>query len=358
MAGLILTSVYASVSNGTVNAAFKTNKICQDAACTTALAGIINWAPTGYGITIEDAAGVDGTAWGNTIGWITMDPSGPEGVVINPTTGALSGYAWSQGAGWINFSPTGYGVSINNAGEFTGYAWTGGASGGWIKFDCADSAACVKTDWRPIPARTTPPAPAPVSSGGGSVVFTPDLCVNLPGNQNAVPTGYTLDTKSLNTCILNQLLNNPKLPNQNNTGTSTVKNLPSNNIEPEIILDGKGNVKPNTNSGSNVQAPQINNGIDLGSIDYCPNVDGVQPLIPDGVNINERGECVYSNINGSLNQVEEAKIIIKYPFIPKALELPIPTPLTERGVDIWSILLTTIAIIGFRRLVLKAIFKI
>jgi hypothetical protein len=66
---------------------------------------------------------LNGIAWGNELGWITLNPTGVDGVTINPTTGALSGKAWSQVGGWINFAPTGQGVSISTSGEFSGWAW-------------------------------------------------------------------------------------------------------------------------------------------------------------------------------------------------------------------------------------------
>jgi hypothetical protein len=341
--GAMFAISYASQSSGTIDAGFKTSKVCQDTTCTTAAAGIINWKPTGYGMTIDDATGVNGTAWGNAIGWITMNPTGPEGVVVNTATGVLSGYAWSQGAGWINFSPTGYGVTINSAGEFVGWAWTGGASGGWIKFDCADAAACVKTDWRPVPARTvTTPVSSGGGGGGGGLAFIADLCSNLPGVQGVVPTGYTLDAKNANSCISNQIL----IPA---TTTKRVKAINTNKaIEP---------ITPNTNVVT--VAPQaINLSVDPKTIDYCPNIDGVQTFIPESIVINERGECIYTFTDSPAQVIEEASGIIKYPFVPKAIELSVPTPLTDRPIDLVSISFTILMLYVIRRFVIKTLFGV
>lgn len=142
---------FASVSLGTITPGFQNTKVCHEVSC--ASHGTINFKPTGVtAITIDDTTGISGTAWGNELGWINFKPINA-GVTINPSTGLLSGKAWSQVSGWINFSVTGQSVVINNNGEFFGWAWTGGEQGGWIKFDCSDTSTCVKTDWRPIPAR-------------------------------------------------------------------------------------------------------------------------------------------------------------------------------------------------------------
>lgn len=154
---------YASESNGAISAGYGATKICKDPACSTF--GNINWKPTLNGnttgatvVTITDS-GLSGNLWGDEIGWVNLAPTG-SGVTINATTGALSGYAYAQTGGWINFRPTQVlgnptvGVSIDSSGQFVGYAYVSGLNGGWMKFDCASSTTCIKTDWRPIPNRT------------------------------------------------------------------------------------------------------------------------------------------------------------------------------------------------------------
>lgn len=188
--------VNASESSGTITTGFINAKVCHSVGCVTPTPGVINFKPTGTTpVTIDDTLGIDGVAWGNELGWVTLDPTGPEGLVINTTTGAISGKAWSQVAGWVNFAPTGQGVSINSSGEFAGWAWAGGPYGGWIKFDCTDGAACVKTDWRPVGVRTVTTTPTsgngPVSGSGGGGGSPNDECWNVAGIQFSVPSGYT-----------------------------------------------------------------------------------------------------------------------------------------------------------------------
>ncbi len=186
--------VYASNSDGTIISANKFARVCADSPCTPALSGQINFAPTvGAGITamrIEDATGVTGTAWGTKIGFITFPTTGANRIVINATTGALTGMVWAQGSGWINFSPQNYGVSINVNGDFTGWAWAGGANGGWIKFDCLDTGACVKTDWRPISARTViPPSGGGCGGGGGGGGIISPVVITTPTPTPSAGTG-------------------------------------------------------------------------------------------------------------------------------------------------------------------------
>ena len=178
--------VYASQSSGTIDSTYHFAKLCHDATCTTN-SSQINFLPTigtnVIPVTIDDTNGIDGTAWGAELGWITFGRIGTTSVTFSDTTtGSTTGYAWSQVSGWINMSPTGYGVKINSNGEFQGYAWSGGPSGGWINFDCTGNAAatCVKTDWRPVPARNAAVIPPSGGGGGGG-----------GGGGFVIPTGTT-----------------------------------------------------------------------------------------------------------------------------------------------------------------------
>lgn len=173
---------YASTTNGTIDSTYKYAKVCDSGDCSAS--STINFAPTGAtAITIADlnsiTAQVSGYAWGATLGWINMNPSG-SGVTVNIASGAMSGSAWSQVTGYINFAPTNYGVTINSNGELNGHAWAGGTNGGWIKFDCTGGslATCVKTDWRPTAGRTVVPSGGGGGGGGGggsivSPTYTP-----------------------------------------------------------------------------------------------------------------------------------------------------------------------------------------
>lgn len=122
---------------------------------------VINWKPAnGTAVVVTDTE-ITGTIWGETIGWINLNPS--QGGVTNDGNGVLGGYAWGQNAGWINFAPTMGGVEIDADGYFQGDAWS--QNYGWIHFECpgSDTAAdvdvyadtCVKTDWTPTTGTTT-----------------------------------------------------------------------------------------------------------------------------------------------------------------------------------------------------------
>ena len=85
-----------------------------------------------------------GSAYGENIGWITLNPQ-TYGGVANNAEGTLSGYAWSENAGWIDFSK----VTIGSDGVFAGSAY--GENIGWITFGTGNNK--VSTDWRPSSAR-------------------------------------------------------------------------------------------------------------------------------------------------------------------------------------------------------------
>jgi hypothetical protein len=158
----------------------------------------MNWRATNApaAVALSDASGITGYAWGDELGWINFTPSSG-GLNLNPNTGAVVGMAWSATTGWINFAPTNGGVSINTNGEFTGWAWASGAYGGWIKFNCGDPNACVKTDWVPISARG-----GGGGGGGGGGIVNPELIYN-PGPAN--PPGAPTTEKSLIDKILDKI---------------------------------------------------------------------------------------------------------------------------------------------------------
>ena len=205
---------FASESNGTITAGYNLTKICQDTSCATY--GNINWKPTintntpGATPVVITDTGLSGYLWGDQIGWVNLSPTG-SGVTINPSTGALSGYAYANTGSWINFSPTSVtgspvvGVSINSVGQFIGYAYVTGLEGGWIKFDCASASTCVKTDWRPIPARTT------TSGGGGGASIVPiQFLPPQTSTTSPQPTAGTTTTTTTTTTT-----NTSKTPSEN-----------------------------------------------------------------------------------------------------------------------------------------------
>jgi len=75
----------------------------------------------------------------------------PIELMLNTDTGVLSGVA-KLDAGLTNFSVTGQKVMIDpESGQWSGWGWVTGVRGGWLKFDCKDKNACVKTIWAEVP---------------------------------------------------------------------------------------------------------------------------------------------------------------------------------------------------------------
>jgi hypothetical protein len=324
----------ASVSSGSIEPTAFRAQVCYSADCTTPIPGSINFRPTGTtSVTIDDVAGVDGVAWGNELGWISFDPTGVEQVTINPATGALSGKAWSQVSGWINFQPTGYGVSINGQGEFIGWAWAGGPYGGWIKFDCSAPASCVRTDWRPLSARSTPATPTtsggngPITEDGTSggspgdlcwnidgiqlavpdgygqmgqtcTVIAPDVCQNLPGIQSVVPPPYVSDEGGLCRLIIDHCPNLPDIQVAVPPGFGLVSDgvcVPARTVQsipvtrsPAIAIAPEETREPNSVDDGNALTPTMSNPPD----DHCPNLYGVQSALPTGYRADAVGSCI------------------------------------------------------------------
>jgi len=177
---LIVTTIqiYASTTDGTINATNHSALLCMDDTCTTTTQ--INFLTTQGEAVHVTASGLTGDIWSEEMGWINLNPT--QSGVTNTDDGVLSGYAWGENAGWVNFHPTQGGVTINSSGQFVGFAWA--QNYGWIKFDCTTTNACVETDWRHV------------SSGDGGGETTPpveeetDVCPNISGAQSSVPYGF------------------------------------------------------------------------------------------------------------------------------------------------------------------------
>ncbi len=161
-------------ATGTINASYKYAKLCGNADCSTYTQ--INFKPTnGTAVSVTDSA-VTGYVWSEKLGWINLGPA--QSGVTNNGSGTLGGYAWGSLASWVNFAPTNGGVAITSAGEFDGWAWISGPNGGWIKFDCSDADACVKTDWAAANGNSSGSG----SSGGGNPPTNPTNPTNPPTN--------------------------------------------------------------------------------------------------------------------------------------------------------------------------------
>ncbi|MFA6274495.1 MAG: carboxypeptidase-like regulatory domain-containing protein [Candidatus Paceibacterota bacterium] len=174
-------------NTGTITTGFQQSTFMDQDLDSDTFDDLINWKPTfGTAVSITDST-LTGDIWGESVGWIRLNPGGGYGGVSNTTSGVLSGYAWGENTGWINFKCTtncasngNFGVTISTStGEFSGYAWA--QNYGWIKFDCSgtDTAAdadsyidtCVKTDWRSTTGG---------GGGGGGSVSTPVVSPTIP----------------------------------------------------------------------------------------------------------------------------------------------------------------------------------
>lgn len=311
---------FANANTGTIVESFDTNKVCHDFTCITPTPGIINWKPTGQtDVIIDDETGFSGKIWGNELGWITLNPIGPDGVYFSdPSNGTLAGKAWSQVAGWINFAPTGQQVVINpSTGEFSGWAWAGGAYGGWIKFDCDDVNSCIKTSWR----NDNDSEREIISSGGVLGEISYDVCTNIDGFQNDIPKGYTIYKTD---CVfIVDICNNisgyqTEVPSGFKivgTECQLIQSDPLDyckNITGEQIVVPKGFIV--SNEGDCVMPPN----------DLCINLEGFQEVLPNGF-ILDGGLCIFSiseekTEDSSLN--EDNIDLVSYSFIPNKFKIP------------------------------------
>jgi hypothetical protein len=362
------TVAHASVSSGTIDATSHSALVCHDVSCASPLPGSINFLPTGTTtVTIDDTLGMNGTAWGNELGWINFNPTGPEGVVVNTTTGALSGKAWSQVSGWMNFSPTGRGVSIDASGQFVGWAWVGGPYGGWIKFDCVSASSCVKTDWRPLSARSSGGGGGIVSGGGGT--YTPninpaivpvsgDVCANLFGIQSSIPNGFVRDQGDICSLLVDYCPNIPDIQYIIPSGITV--NAVGNCVASKKIVT-------HTPNKSTIQKPIIDDvclnitGIQdvvpqgyvvdtrdncvPQATDYCPNIAGSQYTVPLGFMINVDGNCIsrsallpHTNTDTAGYSVDAggSSDILSYSFIPHGMRIPSENPIARTVLRLMS----------------------
>ncbi len=284
-------------------------KVCYDVTCTTPTPSILNFAlDQEPSIVIDSVDGISGKVWGSKLGWVTMNPEGAGVVFANTATGVLTGRAWSQVAGWINFAPTGQQVRINPAtGEFEGWAWAGGPYGGWIKFDCADAGACVRTTWKI----------ASTSSGGvrGGMTIKAapvvDVCANIEGVQDVPPLGTSRDITGA--CVPLAI---DYCPNIGGAQTTVPKGMMVTSAGsctpyPKDVCPQDAGVqtsydqckKRELDSCMNIAGIQVSipEGYEQSgdscypiTVDFCPNIDGAQASIPSGLTMGADGTCILS----------------------------------------------------------------
>lgn len=177
----------ASQTNGTISSTYK--------YAWSNVGGYINFAPTKSIISVTDT-GISGYAWSENDGWINLSPSG--GGVTNNGNGVLGGSAWDTFKGWVSFT----GVTIDSSGRFHGKAVGIKET---ISFDCAN--CDVRTDWRPISART----PTVTTNNGFIGGF--NTVNQLPG-ENSSTTKMKQTVPTLSNTI-------PRLHTTHNIGPST-----------------------------------------------------------------------------------------------------------------------------------------
>jgi hypothetical protein len=79
-------------------------------------------------------------AWGENIGWVNAQPSGPGGPGAEVQDFHVLGWMWGENVGWVNLSclndascaVSSFGVDNDGYGVLTGFAW--GENIGWINF--------------------------------------------------------------------------------------------------------------------------------------------------------------------------------------------------------------------------------
>lgn len=203
----IARSVYASSTNGTIDATLKyawSNNV-----------GWINFATTHGNVHVTDSE-LTGYIWDSLNGSVNLAPS--HSGVTNNGEGTLGGQAWSTGLGWINFS----GVTIDSNGRFHGQATGHGI--GILTFDCTHCE--VVTDWRPVSARNPSTPPSGGSGGNGLII------ASFGGGIGIIPalpaTGGTSTLVAIRTPLM--------------VTTITACVYQTSNENPDITRDGKVNI--------------------------------------------------------------------------------------------------------------------
>ena len=358
--------INASMTSGSIDDTYKYARVCHDETCSTY--GTINFKPTinantpgATPLSITDS-GIVGHAWGNEVGWINFRPTG-FGVTLDPITGALEGTAYANTGGWANFNPTSVSggtavdVTINTGGEFVGWAWLSGAYGGWIKFDCNSSATCVKTDWRPVSERPTYGS-YPHGGGGGGATTTvanatssAQATSSVPQQNIAIPQSATIVPSQSQTIARDPGATVAPVTNQvNNNETTTPNGTTSNQNsarEDTQLLSETGQVSES---------------------DAVPQYRRVS-IFGKGLSSDVRPDCFACLVIHVDDSGDKKTSVLKWNFIPEALELRIPIPnifsnqnessgVPPVDIDASSVVATGLLSYGLVRLVFMNIFRL
>lgn len=173
------------------------------------------------------------------------------GTPIHVTDTKITGNAWSENFGWINFNPTQGGVINTSNGVLSGYAWGDGA--GWINFK---------------------------PTMGGVTINTSGQFAGYAWSENY---GWIkFDCGVANACVVTDW-------------------------RPLSVRGSGGGHSGGGSSGpTGPSAPSLK--------DICPNINGMQTLIPSGLVISSAGNCIAPQqcniIDGALKQPIDVMIII------------------------------------------------
>ena len=209
IAGVVLTTVFGfaftAFAAGNMDTSDKYSQFLDIDLDTNGVKDLINWAPSNGGATVSNTK-ITGYVWGETVGWIHMDPSGSG--VTNTCKGKLGGYAWGENTGWINFNPTNATIKPNidiTTGKITGQVWT--QNYGWVELASPlVGNTGLTTTWRPSSACKDTPDP------GTSPRIT--VIKNVVGG-TASPSNFTISIKQNGTEL-------QSFPGSSNGTTKTV----------------------------------------------------------------------------------------------------------------------------------------
>lgn len=191
-------------ATGTIDATLKYSQFYDIDLDSSGVNDLINWAPTnGIAVSVTDTA-ITGTIWGETVGWINLNPTNaPGGGVTNNCSGELGGYAWGQNTGWINFAPTNATIAPNintTTGNITGQVWS--QNYGWIELASAEAGfQGLNTTWHGCGGTTTSGTTTTGTTSGSSGstgVCPPFICgttsTSGTGTSGTTTTGPTTST--------------------------------------------------------------------------------------------------------------------------------------------------------------------
>ncbi|ETB64206.1 TPA: VWA domain-containing protein [Candidatus Nomurabacteria bacterium] len=176
------------------------------------------------------------------------------GSPVHVTDDGLTGHIWSETFGWVNLNPTNAGVENDGEGNLSGYAW--GENSGWINFS---------------------------PTNGGVTIGVDGKFLGYAWAQNYGWINF--DCNITNACVETDW----RPESERSTGGSS-----------------------GSTTGPSDETP-TDNDVEL-DIDACPNIDGKQIIIPEGLVIGKDGNCIEplqcNEIDGDLKQSLDVVIVL------------------------------------------------